>query len=138
MNLIEDIKSISSSKHDLRKFAWIMAIVFTAWGVIFLFRGARHEYFLMISLFFLIAGWIYPFWVFPLYKVAAVTTVFWRWFLAKVLLWGVFFLGFTLMNFGARIFGKRFLSVSFDKNIDSYWISKEKSSLGKGDYERQF
>jgi hypothetical protein len=61
------------------------------------------------------------------------------WVMTRVILSVLFYLGITPMSILARLFGKDFLAIKFDrKDVTSYWIPKEKQVFEKADYEKQF
>jgi hypothetical protein len=55
-----------------------------------------------------------------------------------VILSVLFYLVVTPIGLLGRLFGKGFLDLKFNRNVDSYWIPKAKVKLEKSDYERQF
>jgi len=57
------------------------------------------------------------------------------WINTRILLLAIFYLLFTPIGIGIKLFGVDLLERKIDKNKDSYW--KKKDSLA-ADYERQF
>ncbi len=61
-----------------------------------------------------------------------------RWFMTRLTLGMLFYLGITPICLLARLFGKDFLELRYDKNASgSYWIPKEKVK-DRNSYEKQF
>ena len=57
------------------------------------------------------------------------------WINTRILLLAIFYLLFTPIGIGIKLFGVDLLERKIDKNKDSYW--KKRDSLA-ADYERQF
>ena len=137
--IIEEIKNIKSGKKELRKFGITMGTVIGVIGGLLFWREKDYYiYFLGFSAAFFLFGLAIPSLLKPIHKFWMGLAVLMSWFMTRVILSILFYLGITPMSFLARLFGKDFLSRKFNKNTsDSYWIPKEKIK-NKSDYERQF
>jgi len=137
--IIEEIRNIKSSKKELRKFGLTMGIVLALFNGFIWWRGKDYYfYFFIPSILFILLGLIVPLILKPFHKVWMSLAVIMSWFMTRVILSILFYLGITPMGLLARLFGKDFLSRKFNKNTsNSYWIPKE-IIKNKSDYERQF
>ncbi len=138
--IAEEIKNIKSGKNDLRKFGITMSFAFALLGGFFWWRGKNfYLYFLSLSIAFIFFGTIIPFSLKPLHKIWMSLAVIMSWFMTRVILSILLYLGFTPIGFLSRLFGKDFLGIKFDRNnSNSYWIPKERRKLERIDYEKQF
>jgi hypothetical protein len=58
--------------------------------------------------------------------------------MSRVILTLLFYIILTPVGFIAKIFGKKFMPLGFDKNTDTYWETRSSTAKNKIDYERQF
>jgi hypothetical protein len=58
--------------------------------------------------------------------------------MSRVILTLLFYLILTPTGLIAKIFGKKFMPLGFDKNAKTYWERKDTASKQQIDYERQF
>jgi len=141
--LIDDIKKIKSEKSDLRKFGLTVGIVLGLLGGLLWWRGKDfYSYFLVIAAVLVFAGLIIPSVLKPIQKAWMTIAVVIGWFMTRVILTVLFYVVVSFTGFAAKLFGKDFLDKKFDKNtnknINSYWIPKEKIKADKSSYENQF
>lgn len=137
--IIEAIKNIKSGRSDLRKFGITVAIILGVLGGLFLWRGRDYySYFLMLSAVFLLLGLVVPVLLKPIHKVWMTLAVLLGGLMTRVILSVLFYVVVTPIGLFARLFGKNFLDLKFDRNADSYWIPKGKVKFERSDYERQF
>lgn len=138
--IAEEIKNIKSGKGELRKFGITMGVVFLLFGGFSWWRGKDYYvYFFALSAAFIFPGLIIPVLLKPVHKVWMSLAILMSWFMARVILSILFYLGITPIGFLAKVFGKDFLEMKFNKNTSSsYWIPKERRKLEKSDYESQF
>ena len=137
--IIEEIKNIKSGKGELRKFGITMCIVIALFGGFSWWRGKDYySYLFILSAVFFFLGLVTPFLLKPVHKIWMTLAILMSWFMTRVILSVLFYLGLTPMGFLARLFGKDFLGLKFNKNTThSYWIPKEKVK-DRNNYERQF
>src|SRR3972149_4043268 len=137
--IIEEIKNFKSGKKELRKFGIKMGAVFVVIGGLLWWREKNYySYFFTLSAVFFFPALIIPSVLKPIHKFWMGLAVLMSWFMTRVILSILFYLGITPMGLLARLFGKDFLSRKFNKNTsNSYWIPKE-IIKNKSDYERQF
>ncbi|MBW2569610.1 MAG: hypothetical protein JRE47_09625 [Deltaproteobacteria bacterium] len=137
--IVEEIKNIKSGKSDLRKFGITMGVVLILLGGLFLWRDKDYYiYPFIIAAAFIILGLAVPGILKPVHKVWMTISIILGWIMTRVILSLLFYLVVTPTRCLARLSGKQFLDLKIDKNVSSYWISKEKQKLNKADYEKQF
>ncbi len=137
--IIEEIKNIKSGRRELRKFGITVGIVLGLLGGLFFWRGRDYYfYFLILSAALLLLGFVVPILLKPIHKVWMTLALLLGWLMTRVILSVLFYLVVTPIGLFGRLFGKGFLDLKFNRNVDSYWIPKAKVKLEKSDYERQF
>ena len=138
--MLEEIRNIKSGKSDLRKFGITMGIASGILGGILHWLGKEHALiFLSLAALFLFLGLVLPHLLKPAQKTWMTVAVLMGWVMTRVILSVLFYLLLTPTGLLAKLFGKRFLDTRFPgKSAQSYWIKKEKLSIKKEDYERQF
>lgn len=134
----EELKNIKSGKKEIRQFGITMAIVLGLLGGLFLWKQKSYIYFFVIAGIFLLFGLILPKLLKPIHKAWMALAVVLGWIMTRVILSILFFLIVTPVGLLAKLFGKKFLETKFEKNISSYWITKNKVKFEKSNYERQF
>ena len=116
-----------------------MGIILTLLGGLFLWREKGYFiYFFILAAAFIIPGLVLPAVLRPAHKVWMTLSILLGWVMTRVILSVLFYLVVTPTRCLARLFGKQFLDLKIDNNIESYWIQREKQPLNKTDYERQF
>ena len=123
----------------LRKFGLTIGTVLCLLGILFLWREkAWYVYLLVFSLVFLFLGLFKPILLKPIHKVWMILAVLLGWFMTRVILCVLFFLVVTPIGLLARLSGKDFLDLKFNKNVNSYWIPRNAIRHKKKNYENQF
>jgi len=137
--IVEEIKNIKSGKGDLRKFGITMGIVLVLLGGLIWWRGKDYySYLFILSAVFFPLGLVIPLLLKPVHKIWMTLAILMSWFMTRVILSVLFYLGLTPIGFLAKLFGKDFLGLKFSKNTThSYWIPKEKVK-DRNNYEKQF
>ncbi|NOZ70173.1 MAG: hypothetical protein GXP46_13245 [Deferribacteres bacterium] len=137
--MLEEIRNIRSEKSDLRKFGLSVGIVLGLLGGLLFWRGKDYySYFLVISAVLIIAGLTLPAVLKPFQKAWMSLAVVMGWFMTRVILSILFYLGFSLIGLLGRLFGKDFLDTKMDKSKPSYWHYRKPEKFSKSSYERQF
>lgn len=136
--ITEEIRNIKSGRRELRKFGLTMGIVLLLLGGFTWWRGKDYYcYFLGTSGVFLFLALVIPSALKPINKMWMTLAILMSWVMTRVILSILFYLGITPMGFLARLFGKDFLGLKFNKQtVKSYWIPKEK--VKDKNYEKQF
>lgn len=138
--IVEEIKNIRSGKKELRKFGITMGTVIGIIGGLLFWREKTYYiYFLGVSFAFFLFGFAIPFILKPIHKFWMGLAVLMSWVMTRVILSILFYFGITPISFLARLFGKDFLGLKFNKNTkSSYWILKERKKLERESYEKQY
>ena len=136
----EEIRNIKSGRKELRRFGLMMGIVLGLLGGFTWWRDKDcFYYFSIISAFFFFFAFAFPSALKPVNKAWMTLAILMSWVMTRVILSLLFYLGITPMGFLARLFGKDFLELRFNKNTaKSYWIPKERRKFERSDYENQF
>ena len=135
----EEIKNIKSEKKDLRNFGITFGVVLGLLaGALWWKEKDSYSIFIIISFVFFFLGFVVPAVLKPLQKAWMAFAVVLGFFMTKVILSILFYLVFTSIGLGARLFGKQFLNLKMDSSKKSYWINRKPESFEKGHYERQF
>jgi len=137
--IIEEIKSIKSGKRELRKFGITIAALLALMGSFFWWRD--KDWYLStitVSIVFLFFGLLVPNLLYPIYKAWMTLAVFIGWFVTRAILVILFYLVVTPIALLACLWGKDFLNIKLDRNVNSYWISRKAIKFDKRSYENQF
>jgi len=130
---------ISTDKKTLKNFGVIMSVAFLViTSIIFLKRGYLNYSILCISCFFILAGFLAPAILKPIYifwmKLAYVLS----WFNTRLLLLVIYILLFTPVSLILKLFRRDLIDIRIDRTAGSYWKKKEKNKFNPADYERQY
>ncbi|MFX0197132.1 MAG: SxtJ family membrane protein [Candidatus Hodarchaeota archaeon] len=137
--MIEEIKNIKSGRRELRKFGITVGIVLGLLGGLFFWRGRDYySYFLILSAALILLGLTIPILLKPVYKMWMTLAMLMGWVMTRVILSILFYLVITPIGLLAKLLGKNFLELKFNRNADSYWIPKGKVKSERSCYERQF
>lgn len=137
--LWEEIKAIKSEKRELRNFGITFGVVLGLLGGLLWWKGKdTYTIFIILSLVFFFFGLVLPNLLKPLQKAWMALAVVLGWFMTKVILSILFYLVFTSIGLGSRLFGKKFLDMKIDNSKKSYWRYRESQPFNKNNYERQF
>lgn len=137
--IVEEVRSLREDPASLRKFGLTMGIALAVFGGLFLWRG--HEpapYLFIIAAAFLLVAVLAPRALKPVHRGWMTLAIVLGWFMTRVLLVIVFYVGVTPVALIARLTGKRFLDLEFDPDAESYWEKREPQTRGKERYESQF
>lgn len=137
--LKEEFRQIKESKKDLRKFGLTVGTVLLIIGAfLFYFEKSSAIYFGGIGLFLIIGGLISPSILKPLNKFWMGLAIVLGFVMSRIILSILFYLVLTPISFLAKIFGKKFMALKFDKSIETYWDKRSVIDKKLIDYERQF
>ena len=138
--IIEEIKNISSSARDLRKFALAVGIPLALIGAFLLWRQRDYYWYFFAAGALLIAlGMLVPTVLKPLQKVWMAFSIIMGWFMTRLILAVLFFLILTPTALLLRLLGKDLLNLNLDRNSSqSYWIPRARGDSPEPDYTKQF
>lgn len=136
----EELKQLSTTSRDLRKFGLVVGGVFLLLGLWFLFRHKPvWPYLLSPGVLLMLFGLVAPRALRQLYLGWMALAFVLGLVVSTLLLTLFFFLVITPVSLLARLFGKEFLSLRLDRAAASYWLSRESDGPRQAaDYERQY
>ena len=139
MELLEQIKSISSTRRDLRNFGLTVGIVLLLIAAV-LWYYDRSTYLPLgiIGGALVLLGLILPKVLLPLQKAWMALAVTLGWIVTRIILLFLFYVVFTLVRLIGLLFGKRYLELKWDRSAASYWNVREHTEFDKAKAERQF
>ena len=137
--MIEEFKSIKSTKKELREFGLLVGGILVA---IALFGLWVHRPWappvLVIGAALAVVGALAPKLLLPAQKAWMALAVVLGAVMSRVILTLLFYLVLTPVSLVARATGKRFLETGFRDGSESYWVLREGAGQTKDDIERQF
>jgi len=134
--MIEEIKNIKTNKKEIRKFGFLMGGVLIVIAIFLLWKGSSYyQTVFLIGILFGILGLIIPMILKPIYIIWMTFATILGWIMTRVILTVLFYLIVTPIGLIAWIFGAKFLDLSWNKNVNSYWNKREKIV---SDIEKQF
>ena len=137
--MIEELKSIKSEKSDLRKFGiTIGVILLIIAGFLFWSEKESLQILFTFGAVLLILGFTIPVILKPIYWVWMIFATILGWIMTRVILSLLFYLIVTPIGLVARLFGKQFIELKWDKSEGSYWNYRSKKYIMKDEYEKQF
>ena len=137
--LKEEFKHIKESKKDLRKFGLTVGgVLVIISGFLFYFEKSSAIYFGAIGAVLILCGIFYPGILKPLNKLWMGLAIILGFGMSRLILTILFYLVLTPISFVARIFGKKFMDLKYDKTAKTYWEKRSIIQKKQIDYERQF
>jgi hypothetical protein len=141
--MLIDIRKIRSEKRDLRNFGLTVGVMLGLLGGFLWWRGRDfYIYFIFTSIILIFTGLIVPAVLKPFQRAWMTIAVVIGWFMTRLILSILFFAVITPLGLIFRLIGKDFLDKKFrqktDRDLNSYWVTKEKTSVDKSRYEKQF
>ncbi|MCX5701514.1 MAG: SxtJ family membrane protein [Candidatus Omnitrophica bacterium] len=133
------MEELNLDKTKLRKFGITMGIFFLIITFIILLKNKEGiipaSILSIIFIILAVFAWtllrpLYIFWMRLAFILAWINT--------RLILSILFYLVFTPIGIGMRLFGGDLLDKKIEKNKESYWVKKEKTAFKQSDYERQF
>ena len=136
----EELRQLSTTPRDLRKFGLAVGAVFLLLGLWCLFRHKpAWPYLLSPGALLVVFGLVVPRALHPVYLGWMAMAFALGLIISTVLLALFFFLVITPVSLLARLFGKDFLSLRLDRAAASYWLPRERGAPRQpADYEKQF
>jgi membrane-associated phospholipid phosphatase len=137
--LKEEFKNIQETKKDLRKFGLTVGGVLLLIAALLLyFEKPSAPYFGVIGGILFLAGLLFPQILKPLNKIWMGLAIVLGFFMSRLILTILFYLVLTPIAFIAKIVGKKFLILKYDKSANTYWEKRMHIQKITVDYERQF
>lgn len=137
--LREEIKSIQSSKKDLRKFGLTVGLALAVLGGFFFWLGKGYSiYLLAAGPALIVLGYAAPVILKPLQRGWMTAAVVLGWVMTRIILSILFYLVLTTIGFIGRLSGKQFLELKWDRSQPTYWNYRQPEAFDKTRYEKQF
>jgi membrane-bound ClpP family serine protease len=137
--LKEEFKNIQETKKDLRKFGLnVGGMLLIIAALLLYFEKSSALYFGAIGGILFLAGILIPQILKPLNKIWMGLAVVLGFFMSRLILTILFYLVLTPIAFIAKIVGKKFLNLKYDKSTNTYWEKRTDIQKITVDYERQF
>ena len=135
----EEFKHIKETEKDLRKFGLtvggVLAIIA---AVLFYFAKPSVVYFAIIGGILILLGFAFPQILKHLNKIWMGMAIVLGFVMSRVILTILYYLVLTPIAFLARLFGKKFMELKYDKSSKTYWEKRPITQKKQIDYERQF
>ncbi len=137
--LKEEIKYIDNSDAAVKKTGLTVGVVLILISLLLWYLGkTSFVYFSIIGGLFVILSFIAIPVLRPFHKLWMMLALFMGFVMSRVILTILFYLVLTPISLIARIVGKKFMPLGFDKNAATYWEKRDITAKQKIDYERQF
>jgi len=137
--LKEEFQHIKETKKDLRKFGLTVGGVILAIGlVLFYFEKPSAIYFAVIGGLLILFGALFPNILKPINKIWMSLAIILGFIMSRVILTILFYLVLTPIALLAKLVGKKFMILKYDKSAKSYWERRSIIQKKPIDYERQF
>ncbi len=136
----EELKQLTTTPRDLRKFGLTVGAVFLLLGTWFLYRHKpAGPYLLTPGVVLMVLGTVAPRSLKPIYLGWMAMAFTLGLIVSTVLLTLFFYFVVTPTGLIARLMGKDFLSLKLDRQAQSYWIKKTPTPDKKSEeYEHQY
>jgi hypothetical protein len=137
--LREEFKHIKETKKDLRKFGLTVGGVILAIGLLlFYFEKTSAIYFAIIGGLLILPGVFFPKILKPLNRIWMGLAIILGFIMSRVILTILFYLVMIPIALLAKLVGKKFMILKFDKSAKTYWEKRSIIHKKQIDYERQF
>ena len=137
--LKEEFKHIKETKKELRKFGLTVGSVLAAIAILLLyFEKPSAIYFAVIGGLLILFGALFPQLLKPLNRIWMSLAIVLGFIMSRVILTVLFYLVLTPIAILAKIVGKKFMVLKYDKSAETYWEKRTNIHKKQIDYERQF
>jgi len=137
--LKEEFKHINTSHKSVRKTGVTIGIVLiTISFLLWWFGNNSFIYFSAVGGIFIILSYIALTVLRPFHKLWIGLSLLLGFIMSHLILSIIFYFVVTPIGLLAKLVGKKFMSLKFNKSATTYWEKREKPIKEKIDYERQF
>ena len=137
--LLDEIKNIKSDNRQLRNFGLSVGGVLLVLGALMLWYANPKAMYLLGSGGALVGlGLIAPVVLLPLQKIWMTLAVIIGWVMTRVILALLYYIVLTLIGLVARLIGKQFLELKWERNQHTYWNYRANRDFDRQVYEKQF
>ena len=132
------ISRIKITKEEIRKFGIVIGIILLIIGVILLWkRNIYYPILMIIGIFLFVGGLSIPIILKPIYIIWMIFATIMGWLMTRFILSLLFYGLITPISLIARLMGKKFLYLRWDKINNSYWNYRS-NKVQNVDYEKQY
>lgn len=137
--ILEEIKNIRETKKDLRKFGLsVGAVLLIIAGLFYYFDKPAFLYFGLVGAYLFLTGLFFPSALRPLNKIWMSLAIILGFISSRIILIILFYIVLTPIGLIAKLSGRKFLILDYDKKAESYWEKRSVIPKKQVDYERQF
>ncbi|HVP58740.1 MAG TPA: SxtJ family membrane protein [bacterium] len=137
--MLDELRQIKGGRKELRKFGITVGIAFAVLGGLLLWRGrGGYPYCFGFGALLVLLGLAVPSALKPIHKAWMCLAVVLGWFMTRVILGILFYIGFTPIGLVARLFGRGFLRPPGHGTGDTYWVHRPPGEADPKRYEQQF
>jgi len=135
----EEFKNIKGTKKDLRKFGLTVGgVLILVAVVLFYFTKPSAIYFAIIGGILFLLGLVFPQGLKMLNKIWMGLAIVLGFFMSRLILTILFYIVLTPIALLAKLVGKKFMNLKYDKSANTYWEKRSIIPKKQIDYERQF
>uniref|UniRef100_A0A7V3E7M5 SxtJ n=1 Tax=Ignavibacterium album TaxID=591197 RepID=A0A7V3E7M5_9BACT len=137
--LKEELKHIDASEKSVKKTGITVGVVLILISFILWWLGKNSfVYFSFAGGIFIILSYIAIPLLRPFHKLWIGLSLVLGFVMSRIILTILFYLVVTPIGLLAKLVGKKFMPLGFDKTAKTYWEKRERTVKEKIDYERQF
>ena len=132
------ISRIKITKEEIRKFGIVIGIILLIIGVILLWKkNIYYPILMIIGIFLFVGGLSIPIILKPIYIIWMIFATIMGWLMTRFILSLLFYGLITPISLIARLMGKKFIYLRWDKINTSYWNYRSNETQNV-DYEKQY
>ncbi len=132
-------RSKFNDKKEWRTFAVGLALILGAIGAVMYFKGNPFYIWMFVCHgALMLTAFLFPVVIKPLFIMFSYLGFGMGWVMTRVILFLLYYVGLTPISLLARLTGKRFLDLKFDRQPDSYWLDKKLPAEGVKSFEDQY
>ena len=132
------ISRIKITKEEIRKFGIVIGSILLIIGVILLWkRNIYYPILMIIGVFLFVGGLSIPIILKPIYIIWMIFATIMGWLMTRFILSLLFYGLITPISLIARLMGKKFIYLRWDKINNSYWNYRS-NKVQNVDYEKQY
>jgi len=132
------ISRIKITKEEIRKFGIVIGSILLIIGVILLWkRNIYYPILMIIGIFLFVGGLSIPIILKPIYIIWMIFATIMGWLMTRFILSLLFYGLITPISLIARLMGKKFIYLRWDKINNSYWNYRS-NKVQNVDYEKQY
>ena len=137
--LKEELKFIDKSDEAVKKTGVSVGVVLILISLLLWYLGkASFVYFSIIGGLFVILAFIAIPVLRPFHKLWMMLALLMGFVMSRVILTLLYYLVLTPIGLLAKIVGKKFMPLGFEKSVTTYWEKRENTTKQQIDYDRQF